>query len=87
MSTIINNECWYSGKDAAEKSEYIDSQKRYLSQGLSRIGIMFNQQLTISITGHLDFLLVTRLRVECRIKFSMRREKKNSGIQNIVERI
>ncbi len=55
MSTIINNECWYNGVEpAAEKSEYIDSQKRYLSQGLARMGIMFNQQLTISLTGHLE---------------------------------
>ena len=55
MSTIVNNECWYSGSDlASEKSEYIDTQKEYLSQGISRLGIMSNQVLTISLTGHLE---------------------------------
>ena len=55
MSTIVNNECWYSGTDVAtEKSEYLDRQKDYLSQGISRLGLMFNQVLTISVTGHLE---------------------------------
>tara|TARA_X000001036_G_scaffold305863_1_gene284696 strand:- start:79 stop:1476 length:1398 start_codon:yes stop_codon:yes gene_type:complete len=55
MSTIVNHECWYSGSGvASEDSEYIDNQKRYLSQGLSRLGLIFNQQLTISLTGHLE---------------------------------
>ena len=64
MSTIINNECWYSGTDvASEKSEYLDYQKSYLSQGLSRMGIMFNQQLTISITGHLELFAGDKIEV------------------------
>lgn len=55
MSTLVNNECWYSGTEVAtEKSEYLDRQKDYLSQGISRLGLMFNQVLTISITGHLE---------------------------------
>lgn len=55
MSTIVNNECWYSGTEVAtEKSEYLDRQKDYLSQGISRLGLMFNQVLTISVTGHLE---------------------------------
>lgn len=79
MSTIINNECWYSGTEvAAEKSEYIDSQKRYLSQGLSRIGIMFNQQLTISITGHLE--LSAGDKIEVRVPNQVLDEKREKEV-------
>lgn len=65
MSTVINHENWYSGSGVASnedkdlggednKNHFPDWQKQYLSQGISRIGIMFNQQLTISLTGHLE---------------------------------
>ena len=62
MSTIVDNELWNndgtiiasteSGGDG--KHPYQDDQKYYLSQGLARAGILFNQQLTISLTGHLE---------------------------------
>lgn len=61
MSTILDNELWNqdpkiasveSGGDGSHR--YQDLQLYYLSQGLARSGILFNQQLTISITGHLE---------------------------------
>jgi len=79
MSTIVNNECWYSGTEPAiEKSEYIDSQKRYLSQGLSRIGILFNQQLTISLTGHLE--LSAGDKIEVRVPNQVFDEKRSKEV-------
>lgn len=74
MSTIINHENWYSGSGIASNeegdgsdspSEYPDLQKHYISQSISRTGIMFNQQLTISLTGHLE--LVAGDKIEVRI--------------------
>ena len=61
MSTIVDNEVWNNepiiastetGGDGSHS--YQDNQKYYLSQGLARAGILFNQQLTISLTGHLE---------------------------------
>jgi len=65
MSTIISHETWYNGtsiasnesEDSGESTndnQYPDWQKQYLSQGISRVGVMFNQQLIISLTGHLE---------------------------------
>ena len=62
MSTVVNHENWYMGDGIADSNddnrdstfEYTDNQMDYLSQSLARAGIMFNQQLTISLTGHLD---------------------------------
>jgi len=65
MSTIISHETWYNGSgiasndtddsgDQSTDNEYPDWQKQYLSQGISRVGIMLNQELTISLTGHLE---------------------------------
>ena len=66
MSTVIDNEAWYNGTEvASEKSEYPDFQKHYLSQSYSRAGIMFNQQLTISLSGQLG--LVAGNKIEIRI--------------------
>ena len=65
MSTIVNHENWYNGTSIASNEDdalgdqgvtntFSDMQKQYLSQGIARTGIMFNQELTISLTGHLE---------------------------------
>ena len=61
MSTIVDNEVWNNEPIIASTEtggdgsySYQDNQKYYLSQGLARAGILFNQQLTISLTGHLE---------------------------------
>lgn len=55
MSTVIDDEKWYNGTEVAkEKSDYPDYQKHFLAQSFSRAGIMFNQQVSISLQGHLD---------------------------------
>jgi len=61
MSTIVDNEVWNNEPTIASTETggdgshpYQDNQKYYLSQGLARAGILFNQQLTISLTGHLE---------------------------------
>ena len=61
MSTILDNEVWNqevkigSSENGGDGSHpYQDYQLNYLSQGLARAGILFNQQLTISLTGHLE---------------------------------
>ena len=62
MSTVVNHETWNMGEGIADSTdenrdstfEYTDNQMDYLSQSIARAGIMFNQQLTISLTGHLD---------------------------------
>ena len=78
MSTLVNNECWYSGTEVAtEKSEYLDRQKDYLSQGISRLGLMFNQVLTISITGHLE--LSAGDKIEVRIPDQKAEQKREEG--------
>ena len=41
---------------------YQDLQMQYLSQGLARAGILFNQQLTISLTGHLELCAGDKLK-------------------------
>jgi hypothetical protein len=78
MSTLVNNECWYSGTEVAtEKSEYLDRQKDYLSQGISRLGLMFNQVLTISITGHLE--LCAGDKIEVRIPDQKSEQQREQG--------
>ena len=75
MSTVINNEVWYSGTDVASDDPkeggdsksthpYQDFQKHYLQQGLARAGILFNQQLTISLTGHLELCAGDKIEIE-----------------------
>ena len=61
MSTIIDNEVHNNTSTIASVDDggtgthqYQDLQKHFLSQGLARAGILFNQQLTISVTGHLE---------------------------------
>ena len=61
LSTIIDNEVWNPDPKIASTENggdgshpYQDYQLNYLSQGLARAGILFNQQLTISLTGHLE---------------------------------
>ena len=57
MSSVVNNEFWFDGPDPAEDDGGVDVkdyQKFYLQQSIGRSGIMFNQQLAISLTGHLE---------------------------------
>ena len=57
MSSVINHENWYTGTEPATEdssNDIIDNQADYLSQSYARAGIIFNQQLTISLTGHLE---------------------------------
>ena len=65
MSTVINHESFYNGTGIASNEDsdlgdqdvdniYPDFVKQYLSQGIARYGIMSNQELTISLTGHLE---------------------------------
>jgi len=72
MSTIINPECWYSGtgiasseqSDGSENpSEFPDYQKQYLTQSLARVGIMFTQRLTVSLTGQLELVVGDKIEV------------------------
>ena len=74
MSTIVNHENWYMGSKVASNEDrhggdgdnsYPDCQKQFLTQGVSRIGILFNHQLVISLTGHLE--LCAGDKVEVRI--------------------
>ena len=61
MSTIVDNEVYNNSikigsveDGGTGEQAFQDLQKHFLSQGLARAGILFNQQLTISITGHLE---------------------------------
>ncbi len=83
MSSIINHENWYMGTKIASNEDkhggsgdnsYPDWQKQFLAQGISRIGILFNQQLTISLTGHLE--LCAGDKVEVRIPNQMPDDEK-----------
>ncbi len=68
MSTIIDNEKWYDGSEVADPEQggdapHPDYQKHYLSQSFSRSGMMFNQQLTVSLTGHLELVAGDKLEI------------------------
>ena len=74
MSTIVNHETQYMGSKVASNEDkhggdgdnsYPDWQKQFLTQGISRLGILFNQELSISLTGHLE--LCAGDKVEIRI--------------------
>jgi len=62
INTLVYDELWNNDGTIIASTEnggdgthpYQDDQKFYLSQGLARAGILFNQQLTISLTGHLE---------------------------------
>ena len=81
MSTIVDNEVWNNEPTIASTETggdgshpYQDNQKYYLSQGLARAGILFNQQLTISLTGHLE--LCAGDKIEIRIPNQQRESEK-----------
>ena len=83
MSSIINHENWYMGSKVASNEDkhggdgdnsYPDWQKQFLTQGISRIGILFNQELSISLTGHLE--LCAGDKVEVRIPNQMPDDEK-----------
>ena len=81
MSTIVDNEVWNNEPIIASietggdgSYSYQDNQKYYLSQGLARAGILFNQQLTISLTGHLE--LCAGDKIEIRIPNQQRESEK-----------
>ena len=72
MSTVINHENFYNDPDVASnedkhggdgKNSFPDFQKHYLSQGIARAGLLFNQKLTISITGHLELCAGDKIEV------------------------
>ena len=92
MSTVINNEVWYSGTDVASDDPkeggdsksthpYQDFQKHYLQQGLARAGILFNQQLTISLTGHLELCAGDKIEIE--LPNPKRESEKDSDVDPI----
>ena len=73
MSTVINHENFYNDPDIASnedkhggsgKNSFPDFQKHYLSQGIARAGILFNQQLTISLTGHLELCAGDKIEIK-----------------------
>ena len=71
MSTILDNEVFNqdpkiaSVDDGGDGSQrYQDLQLHYLSQGLARAGLLFNQQLTISITGHLELCAGDKIEIK-----------------------
>ena len=83
MSSILNHENWYGESHVASdeprhggdsSNQFPDWQKMYLSQSLSRVGVLFNQQLNISLTGHLD--LCAGDKIEIRIPENKEEEKK-----------
>ena len=81
MSTIVDNEVWNNEPTIASTETggdgshpYQDNQKYYLSQGLARAGILFNQQITISLTGHLE--LCAGDKIEIRIPNQQRESEK-----------
>ena len=71
MSTILDNEVWNPDPKIGSVEEggdgshsYQDLQMQYLSQGLARAGILFNQQLTISLTGHLELCAGDKIEIK-----------------------
>ena len=83
MSTIVNHETQYMGSKVASNEDkhggdgdnsYPDWQKQFLTQGIARLGILFNQELTISLTGHLE--LCAGDKVEVRIPNQMPDDEK-----------
>ena len=63
------------------ENSFPDFQKQYLSQGIARAGILFNQQLTISLTGHLE--LCAGDKIEIRIPDQMSESKKEKNLPDI----
>ena len=63
MSTIVNHENWFMDSKVASneskhggsgENQFPDWQKNFLQQGISRASTLFRQQLTVSLTGHLE---------------------------------
>ena len=74
MSSVINHENWYMGSKIASNEDqhggegdnsFPDWQKQFLVQSIARYGILFHQELVISLTGHLE--LCAGDKVEVRI--------------------
>ncbi len=72
MSTIVNHENWYMDTKVASnetkhggsgENQFPDWQKNFLSQGISRASTLFTQQLTISLTGHLELCAGDKIEV------------------------
>ncbi len=72
MSTIVNHENWYIGTKIASneqkhggtgENQFPDWQKNFLSQGISRASTLLTQQLTISLTGHLELCAGDKIEV------------------------
>ena len=72
MSSIVNHENWYMDTKVASnetkhggngENQFPDWQKNFLSQGISRSSTLFNQQLTISLTGHLELCAGDKIEV------------------------
>tara|TARA_X000001036_G_scaffold357678_1_gene339980 strand:+ start:7267 stop:8574 length:1308 start_codon:yes stop_codon:yes gene_type:complete len=58
LSSVVNNEFWYNGTESAAvkgENKVKDYQIFHLQQAIARAGLMFNQHLNISTTGHLEF--------------------------------
>ena len=71
MWTILDNEVFNqdpkiaSVEDGGDGSHrYQDLQLHYFSKGLARAGLLFNQQLTISITGHLELCAGDKIEIK-----------------------
>ena len=71
MSTILDNEVFNKDHKIASVDDggdgshrYQDLQLHYLSQGLARAGLLFNQQLTISLTGHLELCAGDKIEIK-----------------------
>ncbi len=72
MSTIVNHENWYAGTKVGSnetkhggngENQFPDWQKSFLSQGISRASTLFTQQLTVSLTGHLELCAGDKIEV------------------------
>ena len=69
FSTVINHENWYNGTEIASNEDgdapatFTDCQKQYLLQAIARAGLLFNQQLTISVTGNLSLMVGDKIDV------------------------
>ena len=90
MSSIISHENWYMGTGVASNDDkdggkgdnsFPDWQKNFLTQGNSRLGILFNQELTISVTGHLEICAGDK--VEIKIPNQVPDEPKEEKEENV----
>tara|TARA_B100000475_G_C15005363_1_gene318105 strand:- start:112 stop:1422 length:1311 start_codon:yes stop_codon:yes gene_type:complete len=57
LSSVVNNEFWYNGTQSAAiegENRVKDYSSSFIQQSIARAGLMFNQHLNISTTGHLE---------------------------------